>query len=822
MKKILTKAGILLLVFILGVIGFSSLMNKETTDNKMDLEEATLPVMSMKIGGEKANLMYGHAGQMQVDFMRESLTPLETDKELTVSITPNGHKIKDLVYEVRTSDGSKVIENDKIKNFKKDGEDKTVTFSLRKSILMNQEYSLAFTLTTDEGEYYYYTRILQRSGLNTEKYLQFAKQFSEDTFDSDARSEIVSYLESDDSTRNNSFLDVNIHSSVSMVMWGDLNPSVLSEGIPVIKDINGTTGSVTLTYYITAEDDDKNQELYQVEEFYRMRYDGSKMYLLNFNRSTKQIFTGDSSSIANGRVNLGVTSKNVQYVANKTGEIFAFVQQGDIWSYNTATNKLVQVFSFRKQDAIQNFDARENISQHDFKIIRVEESGDIDFVVYGYMNRGEREGQTGTAVYHYYSDQNVLEEKVFIPSLSSYEFMKQDVQVLSYVSTDNMLYLYQQKKLYRINLSEKTYEVVKDGIDTQCFFTSNSNRHIAWLEEMKLFDSSNIIELDLETGEQKKITASDGTRIRAFGFINEDLVYGVADESDIKTDSTGSFYYAMNELRIQNFDGELVKSYAEDGVYITDVKISQGLIELSRAQWQNDHYAEITSDHIMNNVKTKEEEVASIATVTTTRQAGITRLVYSDENKNKNPLVSVPKWMVLEDSTTLELDEGTDDTNYYYVYANGGLYGIYTDVASAVQEADAQTGVVLNRAQQYVWERGNTKTKVTLNVDEIPDWFKSAKTDVSYLEEQLGDGGTVMNLTGCTLEEVLYQVSAQRPVIVSLGDAGNRVIVGYDAYNTLLYNPADQTTSYMGINDSTAAFEKAGNVFISYIEKKIE
>ena len=61
MKKILTKAGILLLVFILGVIGFSSLMNKETTDNKMDLEEATLPVMSMKIGGEKANLKIGRA-----------------------------------------------------------------------------------------------------------------------------------------------------------------------------------------------------------------------------------------------------------------------------------------------------------------------------------------------------------------------------------------------------------------------------------------------------------------------------------------------------------------------------------------------------------------------------------------------------------------------------------------------------------------------------------------------------------------------------------------------------------------------------------------
>ena len=113
---------------------------------------------------------------------------------------------------------------------------------------------------------------------------------------------------------------------------------------------------------------------------------------------------------------------------------------------------------------------------------------------------------------------------------------------------------------------------------------------------------------------------------------------------------------------------------------------------------------------------------------------------------------------------------------------------------------------------------GGGKIGISMPTQSLERWNR----DGSYLEEQLGDGGTVMNLTGCTLEEVLYQVSAQRPVIVSLGDAGNRVIVGYDAYNTLLYNPADQTTSYMGINDSTAAFEAAGNVFISYIEKKIE
>lgn len=58
-------------------------------------------------------------------------------------------------------------------------------------------------------------------------------------------------------------------------------------------------------------------------------------------------------------------------------------------------------------------------------------------------------------------------------------------------------------------------------------------------------------------------------------------------------------------------------------------------------------------------------------------------------------------------------------------------------------------GVVLNRNQQYVWERGNQKTKVTLNLDDIPEGFRSASLDTAALQESLGDTGTVLNLTGC-------------------------------------------------------------------------
>ena len=157
--------------------------------------------------------------------------------------------------------------------------------------------------------------------------------------------------------------------------------------------------------------------------------------------------------------------------------------------------------------------------------------------------------------------------------------------------------------LYQMNMLDKTYEIVKEGIAEDCFAASGTNRHVAWMEEMDPLQTTHITFMDLETGKQQSITADEGTKIRAFGFINEDLVYGVARDGDIVVDATGSLRYAMHNIRIQKFSGELVKDYQQDGVYIMDVDIQQGLLELKQAQWNVDQYTEIPSEHIMNNVK---------------------------------------------------------------------------------------------------------------------------------------------------------------------------------------------------------------------------
>ena len=335
MKKRIARILVLILVFLLGVAGFSGLMNSQNTDNKTDLQTAVIPCMAMKIGNTEVNRMYGYAQDMDESYMRDTLTPVGTDKTLAVSITPYGRKIESLVYEIRTADGSKVVENNKIKNFQEEADGKlTAEFTLQKSILMNQEYSLSFTLNTEAGSWTYYTRLIQRAGLSTDKYIDFVNSFYTKSLMQEDNGDLRTYLETDSSISNNSFNDLDIHASLEMVTWGSLAPELSRPGIPSIKEINENTGSVSITYYITAENENGEVERYQVDEFYRMRYDQTRVRLLDFQRSAKEVLTTEQNIVSEGQLNLGVTGKDIQYLSDSAGKIVAFVQQGDLWSYN--------------------------------------------------------------------------------------------------------------------------------------------------------------------------------------------------------------------------------------------------------------------------------------------------------------------------------------------------------------------------------------------------------------------------------------------------------------------------------------------------------
>lgn len=815
MKKIGIKIAVLLCVFVMGVAGTAFFMNNENTDDTEDMDSPKLPVVMIDINGTQANRMFAYSQPMQVDFTRDSLTPLETSKKLTIAIKPFEAKINSLSYEVRTSDGSKVVENKTVKKFTQEDELQKAQIQLKSDMLMNQEYSLQITLDTNKGKAYYYTRVIQRASLNPGQYLSFVQNFYEQCMNQETSAELANYLETDEDIINNSYTSVDIHSSLSQVTWGTLRPKIYRKAVPVIKDINETTGSIVMDYQIAAKDTEGNQEIYDVHEFYRMRYTQARVMLLDFERSVQQVFNGELPVVDSEGVDLGIASKDIQYMTNSNGDVVGFVQAGDLWSYSSSSNKFTKIFSFRQSEG---GDERSEYQAHDMKIVRLNEAGDMDFVLYGYMNRGPHEGMVGVSVCRYSNDRNVVEELAFIPSRESYEFLDKDLENLSYVNENNQLFLLIGGSLYQVDLKEDRFKVIQENIREDCFATSVTNGHVAWLDQMKPNNSTSITVMDFETLETKSIQAEAGQRLRVLGFMNEDLVYGITKDANVVKNGDGSVVFAMDTVKIQEFGGQVVKEYHQEGMYITKVTVGATLMEMELSAWENNAYVPKSTDNIMNNQKSKEETV-SINLAVTERQGTTVKLAFGQTIKNTNPLVVYAKMRAMNKDHEIELKQEPVAAEQYYVYARGGLDGIYTNPAQAIRRADERTGVVLNRAQQYIWERGNLKTKIQIDLQDIAPAFLSASLDAQQLQKELGDGGTVLNLTGCTLENVLYEVSAQRPVIARTGENTAVVIVGYDEYNTLLYYPDTKEVKYFGMNDSTTLFQNAGNLFISYVEK---
>ncbi|MDO5701879.1 MAG: hypothetical protein Q4G47_00800, partial [Lachnospiraceae bacterium] len=761
MKNRIFKWVMLLLVYIAGVVVFSniSLLGRQQAVNASDLSDPTLPVVCIDVGdGLKADRLNGYVMEMDARNMRGALIPVTTSRSITLSYKSFKNRVRAVSYEVSTPDTDTIVENAKIGNFREDGEYMTAQFSLNEPILMNREYPIRFTLQTDDREIYYYARVIQRSDPITDKYVQFVYNFYEGCLNQGGNTDINTYLETDDTITNNSFTSVNIKSSLKQVTWGTLKPQIMRKAIPTVRELNGTTCSLTADYMISAEGDN-GLEIYHVWEFYRLRYYNSRMMLLNFNRTALQVFRGGADGVitASG-INLGVADRSVQYMSDSTSDAVAFVQDGALWEFSSGAGRLARVFSLR--DVGNGTDERYDNTDYGIKIIRVSEGGGIDFAVYGYMSRGEHEGMNGISMCRYNPESSSVTEKVFIPCRKSYELMKNDLDRLCYINNSNEAYIYLDSTVYRISLALGTSSVVLTNIHPDCFVSSADSSMIAWMDEMKPFSSRILTVMSLESGSTRSITAGKRQYLKAIGFLNEDFLYGIADEKDIRTGVSGDVTFAMKTLLIEDFAGNVIKEYSNEGIWVIDVNMEPGLAQLTRAVRKNKKapYEETTADNIINNRQNTATQV-SVVLASTTRQGTTVTLKLPKVTGSLNPSVTSAKIRYAEGGLT-QLEKPSDQTlDIYYVYAYGSLQDALTDPAEAVSLADSMVGVVINNKSQYVYERGNKAARTELANGDIPEAFLSGTILSTDLAEQVPENVTVMNLTGCTLDQVLYQLS---------------------------------------------------------------
>ncbi len=851
MREALTRIVSFICIFIISAVIFSMTMSRGNTTTTTKMGDVTLPVVSVMYNGSETNTMYGLTAEPDLTKYRGALSPLGEGRTLGIKIKPFGESIMGITAEVRTTDGSRLIEANDIRDYSHDGGDIYATVRLKDLIEEKTEYSLCIVLTMSGGKKArYYTRVISDDTLHAAEMVTFVSNFSSVTMDKESAGVIAPYLESDSSGDNSSFAHVDIHSSYDQVTWGELKPKRLNTASISLLDISGDIGSLMITFRVSCGIDNKDSD-YDIKEYYRVRYSAERMYLLDYERTMNEVFTGGKSSFANDKIILGIHERSFPMSENNAGDSVAFVTGGELFVYKADGARIAKVFSFTDNE---HDDERTRYQGYAIKILSVDEGGNVRFLVYGRHNRGEHEGQICAVVYYYDSTLNLVEEEATVPYNGSEDMLGENIRTLAYMDRSGIFYLYLDGRIYSVNVARKTANVIASDIAFDETASSASSRIGAFIsrgnvgagsDESRTEYADSITLIDMSTGATSGLKADPGCKIRLLGFIGEDMISGQIDLNDKVITPLGTAYTPMSTLKITGSNGVVKKEYSEPGLYISNVKIDGSTINIERVRKSDDGTAYVAAEgtQIMSS-SMESSAVNKVVVAPTEQRENITEIQLADEIMVSRLQLLTPDMALYEgDRTVAAEEEGTGAGDGYLIYSRGSIQGASSEAGDALKKASDEAGIVLNMKNDYIWRKGSRETKHSIPeltdlkgsgengalcacLDAMLGYAGSGATSEEMLEAGVAADvflesnieGEVLSLRDIELTDVLYYVSKDCPVIAST-PGGPVLIVGYDMNNTIIYDPSLGTTHYVGMNDTREMLEEAGNEYLTYINE---
>lgn len=846
MKKILIKAAVFVAVFLVSLIVVGRFMNRGHDNITMEMAEAVFPVIVMERNGLDYNELHGYAHTMNTAFQRDVVTVLGENRDTSFTVETFGTGVEGISMEVRSVDGSRLIEEGPIADYTEYGGTISARVALKDLIEKDTEYMLALILTLeDEREIYYYTRVIWSDSLFVDEKLAFVADFHERLYDRERAKELTRYLETNAQLQDNrSFHYVNIHSSFRQITWGDLAVTEETEPRIQLKEIAGQTATL-LVDYVVSSSEGKSKVFYQTQEYYQIRYTPDRIYLLDYERNMTQIPEPDRM-YANDKILLGITGTDIPIWESGDGNILVFQVADRLFCYHAGNNRLTSIFSFYDE---KHADIRTLYANHAIKILDVDEGGNVQFVVYGYMNRGRHEGEVGIQLYSYDSSLNTIEEIVYIPVRVSYAVLDAEMQQLLHLNRNQKLYLTLDSKVYCIDLEERNYSVLVDAAWDGAIQVSDNHKILVSLNGENQADSyhcTGITIHNLNSESRQVITVASDETIRPLGFMGEDIIYGVARQEDIIEENSGRVFFPMYKVCICNADGRLLKEYEQPGMYVTGCTVEDNQITLERwTKSENGVYTESTKDQIMNNEE-EETGVNAIVTANIDIYESYVQIQTKKEIDSKTIQLLNPREVVFEGGRELQLPVSDSDERYF-VYSPYGVSGIFHSPATAVSEAYPLFGRVVDGDGNCVWLRGNRvarnqimairetsaaegQSSLAVCLDTILKFegissnsayqLKQGKTVKEILEDNL-ENTRALDLTGCSLDSILYYVNQDIPVLVLLKNGEAVLVTGFNDRQVVILEPSrSRDTLYkMSMTDAAEWFTENGNSFMTYIRR---
>ena len=839
MKKFIVKLITLIIAFFLGIVSTSYLYNKGNRDMTAHMAEATLPILYFEQNGKYINQTYGYTGAIDASCIRDSVLPLDGERILQIALEKYNADIRSVSYEVRSTDMERLIQNGEVESLEESGQYLKGNVKVKDLLEDSEEYLLIFHVTLENFEdVRYYTRVRNHSQELVDACVDFALEFHNATLDPENVYPITQYLEQDTSRKNTTLARVDIHSRYKPVIWDGMKVRETKEPEITYLEMENDVVSLRLDYEVSYENENKEVEKYDVRDYFRVRYTNARMYLLDYERTVERIFSIEQQVFAEKSLNLGIQWEEVPYKSNEEGSVLNFIVSDELWSYDIAQNKLSKVFSFKNGS-----DERGLHDEFKIQMINMEDSGGMDFIVTGYMNRGHHEGKTGTAVMRYDSITNTTEELLFIESQECFGVLAETVGELLYVSYDDKMYLSYAGVIYAIDLNVKTVEPLTENLSSENYLISMGGDMIAWRHGDDRYASTKITTMDMKSGVRRTYTAGNEEYIRPLGFSGEDFIYGVCKESDVVEDFAGNTMFPMYRVKIVDNKGESIRDfdYFAKNKYVLSASMQSNRIDLQCVTPNADGtYTETLSE-----------------TITSTMKEADTNIVLSEQKHNEKKIEYifnfettaegrrkdvVPKQILFEENRNIVLEDEAS-VEAYHSYGRGRMAGVYKEIRKAVLEAYDGMGVVIDQNGRIVWERGGRKTRSVLelaNGKEAMATLDSLEAALKTLLEQEGVYVDVRNLldagksaynilkenskkqpenfTGCNLSSVLYYISEGNYVLAMTAANQAELIVGYDAQNIYVLDAMSGKVTKMGQKDAAAKYEAVGNVFFSFLK----
>lgn len=816
--KFIYRVLILTAVFAASIFYFGSHM-KETkfdfTTKSTQMSKCTLPTVSIVTGGCSINMLHGYCTNLESSLLRENITPVSSDDmSFTLDITENEYEIKKVNFEVFSTLNSESIEEGSVISLDDADNGKSARIVLSGAYDNDTEYAVKITLITSGSKrIYYYTRIkiLKNSHL-TEK-LDYIEKFHEATFDKEKAQGLSTYLETDRHAQETDLSAVTINSSVDMVSYMTLAPSEVYRSIPAVTECTDDTVSAVLNSVISV-DTGNGISYYNVTEEYRFLYTSARCYLYDYNRSMEEIFDINNTSIAKSEFKLGITScTDVGSMVSDDKTHAAFVRNGSLYSYSVDDNKLTEVFTFdeEKTDYI-----RDCYNKHDIKILSMDATGFMYFMVYGYMNRGEYEGRVAIILYTYDPATSLIEEKAYIPLDTTYDILKEQLSDFAYCNSREVFYFGLYDTIYSYDIVAKTLSTVAGPLHDNEYVYSSDNGYVAYNGDNCIYM------LNLETDKQTMVKAGNGKLISILGICSNNIIYGYGYDSDICTYEDGTRVNAYYEVDISDCDGIIKKKYEQNGNFITGVAVDNNIITMTVAKKSNMiRGLKVTGeDHIINN---DDEEDSGLKVTYRTTDKMLTEYYLSlpdDVYIAEIPKLAETRNKIITEDTGVRLTVPDYYGNYYLSYAFGNVCVMSEEAGNAVISADKMTGSAIDALGNVIWSRGETASKASLTLNDKENsneksslqaaagmllkyrgvvspaaYDSKVQTVIEYLDSFAK--GSSIKLTGISVKESLYYVSEGCPVIAVNSEGRAVLIYAYGTTLISVYDPAyGESSSY--------------------------